>query len=327
MRADGSSSIGMGHVVRSLVLARELLDLGAEVEVWGSAVEAGKALAESFEPIPSRNQAMPDGSARGLSAIRDFMPDLVIADGYHFTREFFAGLNSAGIAYGIIDDNSESAAIAPQFVVNQNPSASPEFYGSRFPGSQLFLGPRWALIRREFFHLRDNEVKTKFDVYLSLGGSDVRNLTLRIARHLAADGLSIVVGVGPGVKNRDELVAALEGLLGVICSDPSEAPADMVKSDLMVLGAGSSLWEANALGKRCIGVIVADNQVGPAAAALRCGAVTGVVDFRHIGDSSCLPDRLRHEVLLASKAPVPRVVVSLEGRRELAARILLGAKK
>lgn len=322
MRADGSSSIGMGHVVRSLVLARELLDLGAQVEVWGSAVEAGKALAESFGPIPIRNLAMPDGTAAEIEYIAGLMPDLVVADGYHFTREFFAGLESAGIAYGIIDDNLETKASAPRFVLNQNPSASAELYSSWFPASQLFLGPSWALIRREFFSLRGSESNSEYDVYLSLGGSDLRNLTLGIARHLAGEGLSIVVGVGPGVKNRDGLLAALGRLPGVACSVPSEVPSDMAKSDVLVLGAGSSLWEANALGKRCIGLIVADNQVEPAEGAVRDGLISRSIDVRNENDVARLGTRLLNCLREISRQPSPQNQKVQNPARELALNIL-----
>ena len=322
MRADGSSLIGIGHVVRSLVLARELLEVGSEVEVWGSAVEAGRALAASFGQIPIRNQAMPDGSAREISAIRDFMPDLVIADGYHFTTQFFAGLENAGIPYGIIDDNMESMGLNPCFVVNQNPSAVEKLYSSRFPASQLFLGLGWALIRREFFSLRDTESNSEYDLYLSFGGTDVRNLTLGLARHLAAEGFSIVVGVGPGVKNRDKLVAALEDLPSVTCSAPAQAPADMAKSDLVVLGAGSSLWEANALGKRCIGLIVADNQLEPARAAVRSGLISRSIDARRENDLARLGTRLLKCILEVSRQPRPQSQITGNPARELAFNIL-----
>jgi len=46
---------------------------------------------------------------------------------------------------------------------------------------------------------------------------------------------------------------------------------ELASSSLAILAAGSSLWEAAALGVPSIGLIVADNQIGASVGAEHCG--------------------------------------------------------
>ncbi len=324
MRADGSSSIGMGHVVRSLVLARELLDLGAEVEVWGSSVALGKCLAPSFSPVPIRDQKNPGGKPNELKQILRLRPDLVITDGYHFRRDFFHSLSEAGIPYAVIDDNVETEAENPVFVLNQNPSAKELSYRARFPNQPLFLGPRWALIRREFRMLKLGEGHPYYDTFLSLGGSDIRGLTLHFARYLCRRHSSLAVAVGPAVPDRSTLVAKLRELPGVSLIEPAAAPAAMAKSRLLILGAGSSLLEANALAKKCIGLVVAENQTAPARTAMSLGLVSAVLDIRVHKQSEVLETMLSDAITAAAKQAAPTRKIRTEGANEMAIQVLFG---
>ena len=326
MRADGSSSIGMGHVVRSLVLARELMDLGAEVEVWGSSVGVCKALADSFRIVRVRELTRPSGGRKNAEEVLRFEPDLVIVDGYHFEESFFDVLERAEIDYGVIDDNRETKARNPVFVLNQNPSASAELYSSRFPLAALFLGLNWALIRKEFAVVRDLEPRTDFAAYLSLGGSDVRGLTHPIARCISSEKLSLAVGVGPAVRNRKALVARLAELPGVHVIESASVPLAMAKSRLLMLGAGSALWEANALGKPTIGLIVADNQVSPSKFAEEQGLVSRNFDFRKTQELESICNRLLDAVSESSIYSPPKYKVNLYGAHDFA-RSILGSRR
>jgi len=322
LRADGSASIGIGHVVRSLVLARELLDLGAQVEVWGSSVGAAKMLAPSFQPLVVRDRAAPDGTAEELNSISRFKPDLVIVDGYHFRRDFFLGLSAGAIAYGVIDDNGETQASSPVFVVNQNPSASENQYRSRFPFQRLFLGTTWALIRQEFRMLQHLKVGSEHDIYLALGGSDVSGLTLLIAERLVKEGFSIAVALGPVVPDRAKVTRRLRELPGIHLAGVADAPLTMAKSDLLVLGAGSALWEANALGKKSVGLVVAKNQAAPAKLAHSEGLVSTVIDVQQENDREKLPSMLLKTINALKHEEPPRRQIDADSSRELAKHLV-----
>ena len=113
-------------------------------------------------------------------------------------------------------------------------------------------------------------------ILVSLGGTDSANLSVPIVRALVEAGESVAVNE----RFRDRL-----GRPGNDASKPQKieffAPniflETLASADLAVLGAGTSLWEANVLRTPTIGVIVADNQVNPALTGFSQGYVDQVV--------------------------------------------------
>jgi len=281
IRADGSSSIGLGHVVRSFVLARELHDLGVDVEVWGSSVLDGKALAESFQLVKSRDFHRPLGGASQVDEVLSFNPDLVVIDGYHFEKEFFDALDQQDIPYGVIDDNGETEAAFPLFVVNQNPSADRSMYKDRFPQSALYLGLDYALIRQEVLEARRREAVVPGTALVSMGGSDPLNLTVRLVEALASDGWEVTAALGPAFRDTVDIGEQMAGLVGARTVSSDQMTDEMARAEICVLAAGSTLWEANVLAKPTVAIIVADNQVVPTQKALERGMLVGALDARN----------------------------------------------
>lgn len=322
IRADGSSSIGLGHVVRSFVLARELHDLGVAVQVWGSSASKGKALVESFQPVQSRDLPEPFGGAAQLDEVASFNPDLLVADGYHFEKEFFEALEKQDIPYGVIDDNGETQATVPLFVVNQNPSADRSMYEDRFPESELYLGPDYALIRHEVWEVKKNGAVVPGTALVSMGGSDPLDLTVPIVEALVGDGWQVVVVLGPAFRDRAEIAEKTAGLVGVRTAAPDQMTNEMARAEVCVLAAGSTLWEANVLGKPTVAIIVADNQLAPTKRALDRGMLLGALDARN--ESS--ENELRFDLLrLLDQTPRdfhPLTRVGTYGARVLAERIV-----
>lgn len=257
--ADASTSIGTGHVVRSLVLASELSQLDIQT------VMAGIGVTKTARSVPSLQetdrielQEAFDARER-LNLVRQIEPDLVVVDGYQYPVDLFKGLDDNGTKYGIIDDYGETSALNPIFIVNQNPSATLDLYSSRFPNSRLFLGLDYCLIRQEIREARGLSVEDEH-VMVSLGGSDPLNLSLVVARVLSKLNIKTHVAVGPLVSEREILLQAIKGLRGVRLVNQDEFVTSLSTARIAVLGAGSALWEAAYLAKPTIGIIVAQNQ-------------------------------------------------------------------
>lgn len=321
VRADGSPSIGMGHVVRSMVLARELLDLGAHVEAWGSGVELVKSLATSFEPIPVRNYSTPGGKLDELANLRLFKPDLVIADGYHFTEEFFGALQIAGIDYGVIDDNGETPAVEPVFVANQSPAAPREFYEERFPNAFLYLGLANVLLRREVWDARLHVDEAPSTVLISMGGSDPRGLTELVVEVAAREFDSLAVAVPPAARKHGEVSAKLQEIPRLRLLESQALVEEMTSSSLVILAAGTTLWEAVALGKRIIAIVVADNQLTQTVAAADQGLIQGFCDARGGLDSSSLGALIRSSLDVQAGSPLGKSSVG-DGAQHIAKWLL-----
>lgn len=86
------------------------------------------------------------GSAADASELASLHPDLIIVDGYQFSVDFYTQLEQSRLRHAVLDDNVETTALNPTFVlINQNPDVKPLMY-ARFKHSQLLLGLQYAMI-------------------------------------------------------------------------------------------------------------------------------------------------------------------------------------
>lgn len=278
--ADASASIGTGHVMRSLVLARELMDRSSKVLVAGSGVNELSKMSASFGPIPTTECRNVFESQERISLIKKFAPDAVVIDGYGFQRELFDYLDNARIKYLIIDDNGESRATKPRAVINVSPHAPEELYKERFPESSLYLGSEFALIRREILEAGKNisERHGGF-AFVSLGGSDVAGLSLSVASIVSEMNIEARVALGSQVIEREKVAAAIRRLSNVELIEQKEFDQVFAQASLAIISAGSTLWEAIYLGLPTVAVVVAENQISHAAAAATEYENIAVVDF------------------------------------------------
>ena len=276
VRADSSKTMGFGHITRSLTLARALQDAGADVIAVGQGMTEGTAISPSFVSdhfieSPALKQS------GGVGQLLDLHPDGVVTDGYHFSKSFFEQLDEASIPYAVIDDNGETKAINPLVVHNQNPHANRELYGTFINEPKFLLGLDYALLRPEVFALVTKPLKKNGRIVVSLGGTDFADLTVPIITALAEAGHNVAVNE----RFREKLIGLTSetGDSRKIEFFPSSMFLESLASaDLAVLGAGTSLWEANTLGTPTIGVIVADNQIIPALTGFSEGYVDVVIN-------------------------------------------------
>ena len=262
VRADSSKTMGFGHITRSLTLARALQDAGADVIAVGEGMTQGSAISPSFGGLNVIEKPAAQKSSE-IDQLLDLHPDGVVTDGYHFSKSFFEQLDEASIPYAVIDDNGETSAINPLVVHNQNPHANRELYGSFANEPKFLLGLDYALLRPEVFALITKPPKKNGRIVVTLGGTDSANLTVPIITALVEAGHNVAVNE----RFREQLIVLTSktGDSRKIEFFPSGMFLESLASaDLAVLGAGTSLWEANALGTPAIGVIVTHNQVQPA---------------------------------------------------------------
>lgn len=276
VRADSSKTMGFGHITRSLTLARALHDAGADVIAVGQGVTEGAATSASFGGLPVIERPALKESG-DVGQLLDLHPDGVVTDGYHFSKSFFDQLDEANIPYAAIDDNGETKAINSLVVHNQNPHANRELYGNFVNEPKFLLGLDHALLRPEVFALVTKPPKKTGRIVVSLGGTDSANLTVPIITTLVEAGHNVAVNE----RFREQLIVLTSktGDSRKIEFFPSGMFLESLASaGLAILGAGTSLWEANALGTATVGVIVAENQLNPALTGFSEGYVDVVIN-------------------------------------------------
>jgi UDP-2,4-diacetamido-2,4,6-trideoxy-beta-L-altropyranose hydrolase len=272
LRADASGLIGVGHVMRSLALGEALLDAAFDVVLASVDLPAGmREEARKCGITVVDLQCEPFGSADALATLA-LSGEVLVIDGYLFEREFFAELENRATNFVVIDDNVETKALSPSVVINQNPHATPEMYAHLSGNPMLLLGLQYALLRREVREVaRLPVVSVAKKVFVAMGGSDFLQLTGPIVDGLKDLDIEICVAVGPTNNQRQQIEETVSSIPRARVILQADYITELASSSLAILAAGSSLWEAAALGVPSIGLIVADNQIGASVGAEHCG--------------------------------------------------------
>ena len=280
LRADASSSIGVGHVMRSLSLGEALLDEGFGVELVSFELAPSlQSLAASCGITVVELSCAPR-SNEDAQFVLQRNANIVVVDGYEFSREFFAVLEASSTPFAVVDDNAETNAHSPSAVINQNPHASASMYAHLQSNPKLLLGLQYAMVRKEVREVGAMNLSSREgEVFVAMGGADFLGLTAPIVEALAETGLQIRVAVGHANTQRAQIQKLADQFGHVTLIEQQDYVSSLASAHVAILAAGSSLWEACAVGTPSIGLVVADNQFASANAAKKLG-FTRVVDCR-----------------------------------------------
>ena len=280
LRADASSSIGVGHVMRSLSLGEALIDEGFGVELVSFELTPSLQSIATSCGIEVVELSCAPRSSEDAQFLLERNAAIVVVDGYEFSRDFFAALEASNTTFAVIDDNAETKAQSPDAVINQNPHASESLYAHMQGTPKLLLGLQYAMVREEVREVAAMHLPTREgEVFVAMGGADFLGLTAPIVEALVETGLQIRVAVGHANTQREHVQKLAEQHGHVTLIEQQDYVSSLASAHVAVLAAGSSLWEACAVGTPSIGLVVADNQIAPANAAAKLG-FTRVIDCR-----------------------------------------------
>ena len=269
IRADGGCNIGMGHIMRMLVLADKLKAFSEVVFVCrkNGEFETGVRFIEAYGyPVFTVNGEAIIDELAGIGG------DCLITDSYDVDESYFRRTGDIFGKTGYMDDLNK-VRINADFIINQNIYARDLGY-EKYEGTVLLLGTQYALLRDEFRGLPARKMKRNVkSVLVTLGGSDPQNLTEKLALKLgrAFPGITFHIIAGPSFIHVDSLEAAA-GENIVIHREPKMS-ALMMQCDAAVSACGSTVYELCACGTPIIGVITADNQVMTARSMDNIGAM------------------------------------------------------
>lgn len=192
--------------------------------------------------------------------------DVVVFDGYGFTGDHHRSARACAATVAAIDDTG-GGRYDVDVVVNPNP-ASPSGYTVE-GGTRLLIGPRYALLRREFRIPRPPR-SDGGGLLLTFGGTDPAGLGRRVTDLLASwcpfERVRLVIGPGASIND-----VSPHQWLETVCDPPAPA-AVFHGADAAISAAGSTTWELLALGVPVALVRVADNQRVVVEGAVAAGA-------------------------------------------------------
>ncbi len=298
LRADASSAIGAGHVVRSLALASAfgsaratLLTVAPSDFARAEAAAAGVRVAAVPEPYPS-----PRDLEATLAAVAAEKNPWIVVDGYRFDRAYQSALRARGARVLVLDDGPRVPFYDADLVLDQNLGAETRNYPGVPPERQL-LGSRYALLRKSV--LEPARPVRRFDGVakrwlVTFGGSDPTGMIPRVVKALAAcpTPAEIVVVAGPQNPRLTEIRAAAASDPRVRVEAAADVPALMRWADAAVISAGSSSWEAAYLTLPCLVFAAVDNQAAIAAALTAAGAAVRLEPSAEGGEISAAIEKL-----------------------------------
>ncbi|EWT01138.1 spore coat protein [Intrasporangium oryzae NRRL B-24470] len=270
LRCDGGPDVGVGHVVRCLAIAEELVGRGAHAVLLGS-LDGVDWVRRAFDElgVPVR-PAAPDPHGL-LRQVREAGATGVVLDGYGLSPQIGSTLMGAGLGVLAIVDGPWGADQVADVYVDQNLGAAPL---PEHPGARQLLGLEHALLRNAVLHHRRNP-QTVADtgdadgrarpvrVLTVFGGTDAMGASPLLTPLVLATGRPVQV---VAIAARADVRQVLEGLRPApgqqmeVRTPDANLPALAATCDLAVTAAGTSVWEFLCQGLPCAVVQVVDNQ-------------------------------------------------------------------
>ena len=334
IRADASIAIGTGHVMRCLALAQAWQDGGGHVTF--AVAESTPAIdarlrSEGMEIVHLKVSPNHLQDARALATVAsDRQAAWVVVDGYRFDSEYQRNLKNAGLKLLLVDDLGQCENYFADLVLNQNLHAAESMYASREAYTRLLLGPRFAMLRRDFrrWSKRRREIAPNGrKVLVTMGGSDPDNVTAVVLQALGEvkiDGLEVVAVLGGSNPHVDFLQRLANHSASIrLQKDVANMPELMAWADIAVAAAGSTSAEMCLLGLPAILIDLAENQDAGCRRTTRRAAIhlgsnkeVTVAEIAQIVRSLLLSTELR-----VSLSQTSRELLDGEGAERVAAAI------
>ncbi|NQT69557.1 MAG: UDP-2,4-diacetamido-2,4,6-trideoxy-beta-L-altropyranose hydrolase [Desulfobacteraceae bacterium] len=275
-RADADTSMGTGHLMRCLALAQAWQDTGGQatfLTVSNSLMLNGRLQSEGMvvkhlkTPLAGYEDAL-----QTAALAKEINASWIVLDGYQFDGVYQKTLKDKGVSLLFIDDFGHAGHYSADIVLNQGIHAATNLYPHKEPYTQLLLGLRYALLRREFLSYqgwkRENpDVARK--ILVTLGGGDPDNVTKKVVRaiqQLEAENLEVFVVVGSNNPHYEELesIAGPSPFYISLLQNVTDMPALMAWADMAVSAGGGTCLEMAYMGLPNIVMVLAENQQGNA---------------------------------------------------------------
>lgn len=282
VRVDGGKKIGMGHIQRCLALAVQLKKERNTVIFLIRKNKETREIIErkKFEVIELKSDInLKEDLKNTIKIIKSLGINILITDSYKFDGNYLGNIRKNVSSLVSIDDLAKIYFFS-DIVINQNIHASNLKYRS-LEDTEFLLGPKYALLRKEFAGVEKKRINKKVkNILITTGGADLFGLTLKALNALGGikETFDITVVVGPFFKNADEIksiIGKMNKKVNLVIN-PQDMKELMLSSDLAITSGGTTLYELAATGTPAIVFCAADNQKGSIRGMSRIGTIINV---------------------------------------------------
>ena len=288
IRCDAGPSIGVGHLMRCIALAEELVSRDADVVFVGELRSPTWAV-EQLGLLGAQVVTAPPDAHSCVRWLLDHRVDGLVIDSYTVERDLSRQAGASGLTVLVVSDGDVRGQDA-DVVVDQNLGAEYDGAYKDLPGTCL-LGLDYVLLRQAIRRLRPPAPRTgeprgsRPRVLAFFGGTDAADAAPTGAQLLLETAAAIdVTVVAPSPVTADALrrLPVLPDQ-NVLIIEPTSRIAELaVDADLVVSASGTSTWELMCLGVPTALVRVADNQLIGYRATTEAGLASGLGEIREL---------------------------------------------
>ncbi|MBK2043934.1 UDP-2,4-diacetamido-2,4,6-trideoxy-beta-L-altropyranose hydrolase [Allofrancisella guangzhouensis] len=260
IRADSSSSIGTGHIMRDLVLATQFDDVTFVTRDLPGNINF-KIIESGYSVEIIRDNSL----LEFIKVVEKLNPDIVILDSYNLGYDFERAFKEKYpyIKLMVLDDTYERHYC--DILLNHNISADENKYKCLVPKyCEMRCGSKYTLLRQEFYDYK-NKSKPKNiipKVFVAMGGADHSNINIEILRAISeVGGIEVNLVTTTANKNLEQLVDYCKDKNWVnLYINSTEIARLMHESDFAIVTPSVTVNEVCFMGLPIIAIKTADNQ-------------------------------------------------------------------
>ncbi len=265
-RADGNSSIGLGHISRCLALYDMLKeDCEGRFVIHSPSSEIVKLITNSGCKVI---QIESPNSNDELEELDNALDDnsIVVIDGYHFDNKYFKTLKNKGHKIVFIDD-LHHGYLEADIIINHAEGVTKEDYHVS-KGCSLLLGAQYSLLKNEFREAtKSHGLSDSKALFICFGGADPNNVVLTVLKNemknLAHFGCIHIV-LGSAYQHHDELqefIGSVDGEVKVHSNLDASQMRELMSSCAYAITSPSTIsYEYLCTGGKLFLKPTADNQ-------------------------------------------------------------------
>lgn len=287
IRADATTQIGTGHIMRCLALAQAWQAEGGTAQFVVSNIPntlQTRLSTENVEVITiSAEPNSSDDAIQTVTIAKQCGAKWLVIDGYQFDAIYQHLVKQAGLFLLFVDDYGHATHYYADIVLNQNIYASEAYYLNREPYTALLLGTDYTLLRCEFWAYQGWKRKPSpypTKILVTLGGVDTDNVTSKIIQalqQLDIINLEVIVVVGGSNPHYSALESQIANQQQIqLVKNVNNMPKLMTWADITISAGGSTCWELAFMGLPNLIIILAKNQCLVAEGLDRVGVATNL---------------------------------------------------
>lgn len=256
---EGGDNIGFGHITRCSALYEELLSRGMETifVIYGKNVD---------EILKGKNYILLDWKNKEF--LNKFLKkdDYIIIDSYLATLDIYEFISKNVKKCLYIDDNNRLKY--PKGII-LNPVLYEDLeYETTNP---ILRGKDYIIVRKEFLE-KIKPLDKEYDILITLGGTDIRNLTPKLVKILNEidSNLKMAIIIGKAFDNKENIESIKTEKIELFYNANASEMRDLIlKSKFIICGCGQSINEMLVLKANFFPIIIIENQLNNANGLLK----------------------------------------------------------